>query len=78
MPRLRSASASCAWVRGAMAIAEPFAAKGRYVNEQTDTGEQVAWAVYGADKMERLRALKRTWDPDNCFRLNQNIKPADD
>ena len=64
-----------AWVRGAMAIAEPYAATGRYVNEQSDTGDQVAWAVYGANKMDRLTVLKRTWDPDNVFRLNQNIKP---
>jgi FAD/FMN-containing dehydrogenase len=64
-----------AWARGAMAIAEPYAATGRYVNEVTDTGEDMASSIYGDAKMRRLRALKAEWDPDNVFRLNQNIKP---
>ena len=63
------------WVRKAMAIAEPYAATGRYVNEVQETGEQVASSIYGESKMARLRALKHEWDPDNVFRLNQNIKP---
>jgi FAD/FMN-containing dehydrogenase len=64
-----------AWVRQAMAIAEPYAATGRYVNEQSDSGEDVVRSVYGAQKMDRLVAVKRAWDPDNVFRMNQNIKP---
>ena len=41
----------------------------------------VAWtrelweAAYGEAKYERLRALKRKYDPTNFFRLNQNIRP---
>ena len=30
---------------------------------------------YGAAKYERLKALKRKYDPDNFFKLNQNISP---
>jgi FAD/FMN-containing dehydrogenase len=32
--------------------------------------------TYGEEKFERLVALKRKWDPDNVFRMNQNIDPA--
>jgi FAD/FMN-containing dehydrogenase len=32
--------------------------------------------AYGTRKYDRLRALKRRDDPDNFFRMNQNIPPA--
>ena len=64
-----------AWVRRAMAIVEPDTVTGRYVNEIGDSGPEETRAIYGDAKMARLTALKRTWDPDNVFRLNHNIAP---
>jgi FAD/FMN-containing dehydrogenase len=64
-----------AWVRRAMAIIEPYQVTGGYVNEQSDVGAGLAESIYGGAKYQRLVALKRQWDPDNLFRLNQNIRP---
>jgi len=64
-----------AWSRGAMRDVEPHAMVGRYVNDVADATEGIARAVYGDAKHARLVALKRTWDPENVFRLNQNVRP---
>jgi hypothetical protein len=62
------------WVRRTAAAAEPFALPGRYVNDVAEAQED-GRVIYGEAKYERLVALKREWDPDNVFRLNQNIRP---
>jgi berberine-like enzyme len=64
-----------AWGRTASAGMEPYSIVGRYVNDVVEVGADVARTIYGDAKFERLRALKREWDPDNVFRLNQNIRP---
>jgi FAD/FMN-containing dehydrogenase len=66
--------ASREWARGAVAAVAPFSMPGRYVNDVAETNED-GRAIYGDEKYERLVALKRAWDPDNVFRLNQNIRP---
>jgi len=64
------------WARDALADAQPYATTGRYVNDVAGAGDaDVVRSVYGDAKYERLVALKREWDPDNVFRLNQNITP---
>ncbi len=45
------------------------------MNFLMDEGEERIRHAYGAEKYERLKTLKRTYDPDNLFRLNQNIPP---
>jgi FAD/FMN-containing dehydrogenase len=65
-----------AWARAAAETMTPHATVGRYVNDVTEVGgDDVARGIYGDAKYNRLVALKRKWDPDNVFRLNQNIKP---
>lgn len=62
------------WGRAAMAALKPFMTTGQYVNDVVEHGTDAA-QIYGQAKYERLVALKRKYDPDNFFRLNQNIKP---
>ena len=53
----------------------PFASGGVYVNFLTAyEGERVR-SAYGPN-YDRLAQVKRTYDPDNLFRTNQNIQPA--
>lgn len=68
--------ANAAWVRQAMTFVEPDAIVGRYANENADAGPAETRLIYGAAKVERLAALKRTWDPDNIFHANHNVAPA--
>lgn len=46
-----------------------------YVNFMMDEGEDRIKADDGAVKYDRLKSLKRDYDPTNFFRLNQNITP---
>ena len=47
-----------------------------YVNFLMDQGEEAVRQAYGSEKYDRLKALKRSYDPGNLFRLNQNIPPG--
>jgi FAD/FMN-containing dehydrogenase len=62
------------WVRDMAAELMPYALTGRYVNDVAEAGTDLR-SVYGEAKFDRLVGLKREWDPDNVFRLNQNIRP---
>ena len=43
---------------------------------RADTGDEYVRRSFGEAKYARLVALKDKYDPDNLFRLNQNIKPS--
>ena len=49
---------------------------GAYVNFLGVEGEARVRAAYPGSTWDRLTAIKATYDPDNLFRLNQNIPPA--
>lgn len=63
-----------AWAREFFDASAPYASGGAYVNFMTaDEGDRVA-AAYG-DNYARLVQIKKKYDPENVFHLNQNIKP---
>ena len=64
------------WARECYAALEPFATGRTYVNFLADEGQQRVRAAYGEERYARLVALKRAHDPENVFRLNQNIDPG--
>ena len=52
----------------------PYSAGGAYVNFLMNENEPRISASYG-DNLDRLAAVKRRYDPDNLFHINQNILP---
>jgi hypothetical protein len=66
---------SWAWVENFFSAMEPLSTGAVYVNDLEEEGEARVRAAYG-DKYERLSLIKRRFDPDNFFRVNQNIPPA--
>jgi FAD/FMN-containing dehydrogenase len=64
------------WVDG---LAESLGKDGAggYVGFLGEEDEESLRAAYPGGTWERLRGLKRRYDPDNLFHLNHNIPPAD-
>ena len=65
-----------AWVTG-FAKALHQGNDGAYVNFLGDEGQGRVQDAYPGATWERLRAIKRRYDPSNLFRLNQNVPPAE-
>jgi hypothetical protein len=49
---------------------------GAYVNFLSDTSEASVAAAYPSATYARLASIKASYDPDNVFKMNQNIKPT--
>jgi FAD/FMN-containing dehydrogenase len=63
------------WARDCWSALAPHHA-GVYVNWLMEEGERRVREAYGEPRYERLQLVKRRYDPENVFRLNQNIRPA--
>jgi hypothetical protein len=64
------------WARGLWSALEPHHTDTVYVNFLMDEGEERVREAYGSERYDRLKQLKRKYDPGNLFRLNQNIPPG--
>jgi FAD/FMN-containing dehydrogenase len=71
------AAAHRAWADNFLAAMAPVLGEGVYVNFLDAESPERVRAAYGAN-WDRLRAVKRRYDPTNFFRQNQNIPPADE
>jgi FAD/FMN-containing dehydrogenase len=74
-PDPASAPAISQWTRDYWTELHPTSAGGAYVNFLMDEGDDRVRAAYGGN-YERLAQVKRRYDPDNTFHVNQNIRPA--
>src|SRR6202045_2700295 len=72
----KQADALKTWGRAYWAAIHPFNLQGAYVNFMMDDEVQGrVQATYG-ENYERLASVKAKYDPENLFRVNQNIPPA--
>ncbi|MFN0155301.1 MAG: FAD-binding oxidoreductase [Gaiella sp.] len=74
-PDPASAPALREWAIGYWEALHPYSAGGAYVNFMMEEGQARVKATYGPN-YQRLRQVKAAYDPDNVFRVNQNIEPA--
>jgi FAD/FMN-containing dehydrogenase len=64
------------WAKDYWNAVHPFSAGGAYINFMMDESAGRVEATYG-NNYSRLRRIKAKYDPDNLFRVNQNIAPAE-
>ena len=62
------------WAKAYWQALHPHSAGGAYVNFMMDEGQDRVRATY-SDNYPRLARIKAAYDPDNLFRVNQNIRP---
>ncbi len=68
-------AANIAWTRDTFSALRPHFADGRWLNYLgDDQADDAIRAAYGPN-YDRLREIKRRYDPENVFHLNHNIRP---
>lgn len=74
-PNPQKAGEITRWTKGYWEAVHPYSAKGGYVNFMMEDGDDERLKATYGDNYDRLVALKAKYDPENFFRINQNIKP---
>ena len=64
------------WAKQFSKKIKPHSGRGVYVNLLAHDEESRIKEAYGVN-YHRLRKIKKKWDPENLFRANHNIPPAD-
>jgi FAD binding domain/Berberine and berberine like len=67
-------AANVAWIRGLFAELRPSMTPGVYVNFMSGDEQDRVPETY-RDQWDRLVGVKTHYDPNNFFRLNQNVRP---
>lgn len=65
-----------AWARRMAEAIRPHATGPQYLNFLGEEGDGRVRAAYGEENYARLAKVKAEYDPENLFRLNQNIRPG--
>ncbi|MGE5411866.1 MAG: FAD-binding oxidoreductase [Clostridiales bacterium] len=73
-PDPRNNKKMISWAKDYWNDLHPHSSGGAYINMIMDEGQSQVKAAY-RDNYERLAKIKRKYDPDNFFRVNQNIQP---
>jgi hypothetical protein len=63
------------WAKEYWNALHPYSAGGAYVNMMMEEGQDRIKAAY-RENYDRLTQVKTAYDPNNLFRINQNIRPA--
>jgi FAD/FMN-containing dehydrogenase len=74
-PDPAKAEALKSWGKGYWEAVHPFNLGGAYINFMMEEGEDRIRATYGAN-YNCLVDIKKKYDPNNFFRVNQNIRPV--
>jgi len=74
-PDPQDRAAITTWTKDYWNALHPYSAGGAYSNFMMDEGEERIRASYRGN-YARLAEVKRQYDPENLFRVNQNIRPA--
>jgi len=65
-----------AWAHNTEDALRPWTMTGMALNFRNDIDDARVRTTFGPSKYQRLVDLKRRWDPDNVFAMNQNISPG--